>query len=113
MVEVTKKQRYTQELIRGLLENRAFLNDLTDIHTATATLPIIDFKMAVERCEFTSSEQRILDTVYTDDIRIFNDSTQYWAQELSMVDRYVRDLKERILEKVDAEMNRGLADVQV
>lgn len=111
MVEVTKKQRYTQELIRGLLENRAFLNDLSDIHTATATLPIIDFKMAVERCDFTSSEQRILDTVYTDDIRIFNDSTQYWASEFGVTTRAVYLLCDQVIAKVDAEMNRGLADV--
>ncbi|MCU7556554.1 hypothetical protein [Macrococcus capreoli] len=111
MVEVTKKQRYTPELIRGLLENRAFLNDLDDIHTTTATLPIIDFKIAVERCEFTASEQRILDTVYTDDVRIYNDSVAYWAKHSGVSTRSIYLLCEQVIAKVDAEMNRGLAHV--
>lgn len=110
MVEVTKKQRYTQELIRGLLENRAFLNDLTDIHTANATLPIIDFKMAVERCNFSASESVIMDSIYgehnTEDL-----SVEGWAARLNIPRASMYRILDEIVAKVDAEMNRGLADV--
>lgn len=112
MVEVTKKQRYTQELIRGLLENRAFLNALTDIHTATATLPIIDFKIAVERCKFSAAEEVIMASIYgehnTDEL-----SVEEWAARLNISRASMYRLLDEVVAKVDAEMNRGLTDVQV
>lgn len=111
MVELTKKKRYTKEIIRGLLENRAFLGALDFMHAPTDMTPIIDFDIALKNADLSASERLIVDTVYTDNVSEYNESILYWADKIDVNERHIRRLRDSIVDKVHAEINRGLSDV--
>lgn len=110
MVELTKKKRYTKEIIRGLLENRAFLSALDFMHAPTDMTPIIDFDIALKNADLTDTERLIIDTVYTDKVSEYNESIPYWADNIDVTERHIRRLRDSIIDKVHAEINRGLAN---
>lgn len=109
MVSLTKKKRYTREVIEGLLDNRAFINDLKDSDFCHDVIPFLDFERGVERLKLTELEQQLFDIKYNDKM-FYPHSNDVLAHELGISDRYVRQTIRSIGDKLEFEMNRGLAD---
>lgn len=109
MVALTKKEKYTNDLVFGLLDNRPALDDLKHSDLGSDTIPVIDFEIALKRTQFTEQEAEILSLRFPAK-EYFEGNTEDIAEMLDVSDRRIRQIIESIVDKVTIEMNRGLND---
>lgn len=110
MVELTKDKRYTKELVRGMLEDRALLPFVIGSELGSDIIPILDLDIAVKRIRLTPPEQFMFNYRFNAK-HVCMLTTEQIARELGFSEQYVRRITSRIVNKVHREINRGLGDV--
>lgn len=100
------ENKYSRRLIKGLLENRPYLNDLITDSEADDSLVILDFTRAINNIPWDRNEMIILDTLYTPSMSALNtvdECKERYNFSLSKINR----IKNRIIDKVEIHMNRS------
>lgn len=100
------ENKYSRRLIKGLLENRAYLNDLITDSEADGSLVVVDFKRALKNIPWNRNEMIILDTLYSPKMSALiavDECKERYDFSLSKINR----IKNRIIDKVEIHMNRS------